>query len=947
MSTRLRYPAFRSRRQFTGRAALAFACVVALIWPTSVSAVASAFPASLTSTSASVPISATPQEVSAAAVAAAQQQAVESGEPVVVDELTTPIELTTALPDGTVEYEASTRPVRVEQGGAWVPVDLGLVRDGDWFEPKATAVPVRFGVGGSDALAQVQTETGEWVSEIWPHGTLPAPVIDADTATYGDVFPGVDLKLVATKTGLASVYVVESAAAAQSLALSDLHVIVEGADLSLTSSGNVRAEATDGSRITSGNPFWWDSSEGSTYREPQGVEGPLPVVHEVEPDRVSMDVGDSVTQHETASGDVTYPIFVDPDWSAGEAYSWYTDAAYPNASYLSAGASDVLRVGIYEQYRSDMFFQFPLSSMSGKQILSAQLSTTQIRTAASGAQAIQVHTYGPKTAGFTWAQEQSWNAAGTGGWSGVLHKQNPLGSNVVVGWNVMAGVKAKLGAANIQFAFTYSSPTAPSRRHYDRDATLRVSYNTPPGAPTGAKFSSPDRPCGTAASPTMIGQSSVTVVVDQRDPDPGNVDTNFYLASASNLSAILQRDTGGLAAQGLKYGTFTGLSDATYAWRARGSDWKIDGTAYSPWCYFTVDTTAPALPALSLASGPNIVGEATTATITVNPSDGVDFVAYVVSAAPVSEPFTFQRFTNRPACGAVQGLVRIACPNSTGTANVTFAPADAASTLWAVSYDKAGNPSVEPGYPAGTRGASEPVTATNSASVAYATGHVWRTQPMASPLSESIPDSHASAPVELLLGRDTLRTLRANPLMPTSSLVKPVLGFADPATTGLTGSDFSATAAPVAAFAGSYAVAAWLKPASATAGTALGVGTNSTLRLSASSSAWEFCVPTSTASACVSTPLGTVDEWVHVAGVVDRVNGQLRVYLDGALAATAALPSTAPNIGTGTVDIGVRRSGGTVTARWPGQIADVAIFGGIPTSSQLSTLRLGADPAEG
>ncbi|MDR6868966.1 hypothetical protein J2Y69_003594 [Microbacterium resistens] len=49
--------------------------------------------------------------------------AVSSGEPAVVEELTTPTTLTTALPDGTMQLEESTVPVRVDQGGAWVPVD--------------------------------------------------------------------------------------------------------------------------------------------------------------------------------------------------------------------------------------------------------------------------------------------------------------------------------------------------------------------------------------------------------------------------------------------------------------------------------------------------------------------------------------------------------------------------------------------------------------------------------------------------------------------------------------------------------------------------------------------------------------------------------------------------------------------------------------------------------
>lgn len=86
---------------------------------------------------------------------------------------------------------------------------------------------------------------------------------------------------------------------------------------------------------------------------------------------------------------------------------------------------------------------------------------------------------------------------------------------------------------------------------------------------------------------------------------------------------------------------------------------------------------------------------------------------------------------------------------------------------------------------------------------------------------------------------------------------------------------------------------------------------------------------------------------MHMAGAVDVVNGQLRIYLDGALAAVAPRPTNATSVGSGTVDVGVTRSAGVVSSRWGGQIADVAVFGGVPTSSQLNILSAGQDPVNG
>ncbi|MGN7979442.1 LamG domain-containing protein [Microbacterium sp. 22195] len=938
------------------RASVALSCAAAVVWAGAVPAAASsAVPASGGLVSTVVQSAAAAQAKADAAVSAAQQQAAESGAPVVVEELTSPTELTTAMPDGSTQLEQWTVPVRVPREGGWVPVDTTLQREGDWYSPAASVSGVRFSAGGSGALSQTQTASGEWISETWTHGDLPAPTIEGDTATYAEVLPGVDLKLTATASGMASVYVVKSEQAARSSELSELGVAVEGATLSTPERGLVKARAADGSSLLANQPLWWDSSGGGTFDAPGAGMPPTPVEHAVTADEVTLDVGASVDAQLKREGSVTYPIFVDPDWAPGMTASWDTDRAYPNARHLT---TDPLYVGNYSTWHSDMFFRFPIGSVAGKQILNAVLGTTLTNVAACPPGPISSHyinyTSIPNP-GFTWNEESAMKASGQMAWSGPM--QSWTGPSTCgakwesVGWTVTTAITTQLAASkpSVDIAFTGNNST--SRKHFAKAASLTISYNTPPSTPTGAKFSSPDRPCGTAAAPAMIGQTDVTVVVDQRDPDGGNVDVNFDLVEAANLGVVVQHTTGGLAAQGLKYGTFTGLTNGkTYAWRARGSDWLIDGVGYSPWCYFTVDTTPPAFPAVSVPSSGLTVGGTSSATITVNPSDGVDFVAYTVNAAPISEAFVFDRFASRPTCGAVLGLVHIACPSATGTVSVPFSPADSASTIWAVSYDKAGNPSVVPGQPsseAGRRGVGVQVTASNSGAVSFAAGHVWRTQSQPSPLGASIPDSHASSPVPLTLGRDTIRTLKANPVSPGSSLLKSVLGFADPATTGLTGPDFSASSSAVSAFAGSYSVAAWLKPGASGTGTAVSMGAGSASRIAVTAGNWEFCAATSTGSSCVSAARPTGDQWVHVAGVADVVNGQLRLYLDGALAATAPRPDTAQNLGSSVVDVGVARSAGAVAARWPGQLADVAVFGGVPTSSQLAALRLGTDPAQG
>lgn len=887
-----------------------------------------------------------------AAVAAAQAAAAASGEPVVVDELTTPTELTTALPDGTLEYEVATRPVRVERGEEWIPVDLELQRDGDWYEPRATATPVRFGVGGNDVLAQVQTETGEWVSEVWPHGTLPAPTVTGDTATYPDVLPGVDLKLVATKTGMASVYVVESEAAAHSLALSDLHVVIEGADLVRTASGNVMAEAGDGSELTSGQPLWWDSSDGGNFREAGGDEAPIPVDHEVAVDRVSLDVGASVDAEERrTSSEVTYPIFVDPDWSSGETYSWYTDAAFPNASYLSAGASDVLRVGISEPYRSDMFFQFPLSALSGKQVTAARMNTTLLRVLSCSPGPIGVHTFGPKPAGFTWAQEQSWNAAGTAGWSGDLQPvwtgPNCGAAPTSVGWNVTSGVQAKLGASTIQFAFTYANSSLGSRRHFSRDASLVVTYNSYPNTPTNPTFVSPPRACGTATAPAAIGAADVTVSVGQTDPDAGNVGTTFYLAKASALGATLQAKSTGLAAQGTKTMQFTGLSNGeTYAWRARGYDSKAASKSYSAWCYFTVDTTDPAAPTLTSAATAFTVGSPVGVSA-AGTSDVAGFVYWVTpgaktsAAPPVPVDGTVSTATALPACDRLTTNVRWSCSSGVTPKALTVAPVDSLSTLWVSAYDKAGNQSTAAGFPLYPDGN----VATPAAPANLDSGHAWQLTAMTSPLPDVITDSNpwiGAGGVDLLLPPTASKTVTD---LPDPPLESPVIS-----TNVANAADEPYTASAPIDASKSFTLSMWVQPHSgpSTGSQVIAIQPGSgqyTAQLQLTSTGqYAFCLgdhrvdPSATSSLASNCATGgqADGKWQMVTGIWDSANKQLRLLVGNSISPVASV-SHIPGTGTATSD-GLIFGPAPDSTRFLGYIVNPVAVPGVVDHNQLAQM---------
>ena len=379
---------------------------------------------------------------------------------VAVDSETTPTSQISALPNGSFQYEADSVPVRVKQNGAWGKIDttLTLLSDGLWA-PSASAAQVRFGAGGSTVLDKVQTGGGDWITETWPYGNLPTPSVSGSTATYADVLPGVDIRLTATASGMSDVLVINSATAAENPKMQSLNLPVSGATMTAGNADTAKARATDGSAVVSASPLWWDSSNGSDAKGPHGDAPARPLQHSTDTHGVTMNVAGTI-----AAAKPTYPVFVDPDWSTGANAYWFTDAAYPNQSYLNGNYADGIQaVGISAPYQSDMFWQFPMAALAGKYIENAVVNTTQVWAGTCSLTPIDVHVYGPQGAGFTWNQEQSWS----GQWGGILQSQNPTAgcpgqAAGAVGWSVTSGVASYASASlsTIQFAWTYDNPNS-------------------------------------------------------------------------------------------------------------------------------------------------------------------------------------------------------------------------------------------------------------------------------------------------------------------------------------------------------------------------------------------------------------------------------------------------------------------------------------------------------
>src|SRR6266545_2715364 len=153
--------------------------------------------------------------------------------------------------DGSFTLEEYAGPVRARRAdGSWGAIDTTLRRNPDGsVSPTLDTVSLSFSGGGRAALASVGAQ-GTQLSLVWP-GTLPAPVLHAETATYPDVLPGVDLLVRAEVGGFSELLVVKTREAAANPALTAVSftTVTRGLTLKPGQGGSVSAVDAHGNAV--------------------------------------------------------------------------------------------------------------------------------------------------------------------------------------------------------------------------------------------------------------------------------------------------------------------------------------------------------------------------------------------------------------------------------------------------------------------------------------------------------------------------------------------------------------------------------------------------------------------------------------------------------------------------------------------------------------------------
>ena len=381
------------------------------------------------------------------------------------------------------------------------------------LQPAAGAVPVRFSAGGSIApLAQVQAPSGEWLTETWKFGALPAPIVSGDTATYPEVMPDVDLQVSATATGMSEVLVIKSAEAAVNPNLARVKFgIDDGALTTVQVAGGTTLikDAGGTTQLAAPAPTWWDSSSpGASAAGPGGLGLPAPVPATSTASQLTIDASAA-----TEKPDVAYPIYVDPDYKAGSTVNWaFVDSAYKTQAYWKdAGASDSYQhVGYVNAANSDdrldhttqSFWQMDTSFLHGRVIQQAVLNTTEVYSFSCSASSVELWTTSAISPSTTWNTRPSKSAKLDT--ESVAYGYSSACPGHVVGFTATDGVQRAADASSdvINLGLYASNETRLyGWKKFASAATLVVWFDTKPGQPAYRWVGGCAFVCGRAPTP--------------------------------------------------------------------------------------------------------------------------------------------------------------------------------------------------------------------------------------------------------------------------------------------------------------------------------------------------------------------------------------------------------------------------------------------------------------
>jgi hypothetical protein len=596
-------------------------------------------PTPAAASTAATPSSANP----AAATAAALAEAKSSGQTVDIPALTTPTETVAADPTGSLTLTQSVYPTRVKRNNGWVPVDATLQTASDGsLVPAAVPSGIALSGGGTTTPLATLTSYGKRLAITWP-GTLPKPAMSGATATYAEVFPGVDLKVtVSPLGGMSEVLVVKSAEAAANPKLSSLELgtSTSGLKVSGDTNGNLEAKDPTGAAFfTSPAAMMWDSSttaDGTAAAPmtrsaqadgtdatptappaPSTAQGPGAgaqtgqVDTEVSAGKLTLTPDSSVLR----GASTHYPVYIDPDWNPD--YASAPEQGYdeiqqgcPDGNHLNSTTTPYNTPGVGQNGYSgcigieEAYFQFKVDARlwnSSVKITAATFKATELYAAnldCSYTSNVQVKLSNTISTATTWNNRPSLS---------TLQDTKAFGStctsNPSQGFDVSDALsKAAVGRwQSVAFGMVASDETNKLNfRRFANNPTITVQYDSVPSVSSAT--TSPSTVC---SGGTTIGHTVTALDAYVTDADTGAPLQAKFAVIGKDATGKIVYPVGGTAAKTYEpattvtgYGTVVWslgyLPSGTYTWTVQADDGKYLSTTKA--CSFKVDATAPGSP---------------------------------------------------------------------------------------------------------------------------------------------------------------------------------------------------------------------------------------------------------------------------------------------------------------------------------------------------------------
>lgn len=683
------------------------------------------------SAQADTPLPSLPASSADSAVA----QAVATGTPVEVSNLTTETTQVMAQPDGTFVLTANRSPVRARHGAGWAPIDTTLSAGSDGsLSPAVTTTPVSFSGGGTGPLVRVGNAANGEVDLSWPTA-LPAPKISGDTATYPNVQPNVDLVLVARSDGYSESLVVKTPAAAQALVAHPLTLNATGVGVALhkNDDGSLSASDSSGRSVLSGPaPTLWDSSNRtSPLDSASALQSGNATVRGLVTSLTNSNAGSTkialaVPSSVLSDPTTTYPLYVDPSMSSSGTTPFRTVQSggwnYNNPS------TEPFRVGYCgwagctsSNGNARSYFRFDTTALRGQattaHIYDATVYADEIWNATSAASSVNLTKSGTFSTSTTYPGPYSTtletlsSSCGAGG-------NNPC-NLLFTNTSVAAYLQDAADGDWTNISFSLSAPAENNANYwkkFDNNPSITVKYDFPPSTPTGLDVSSK---VACSGKPIYTRDNTPTVYAQANDnnPSPLNVGLDYEVWNNPVGSAVVRKNTAPVSTpQNTRTGWTTNssntnstavLPNGAYDLRVRAESMSTDTahqfSGYSGWYAFTVDATAPSASTLGIqsfeyprdywGSAPSTPGHFNLS----GPSDVAAFTySFDTAGAEPLPPDTQCTYTTTTASG---GMV----PATSGTTTTASIPppsglASGYHKLYVKAFDAAHNVSGETSY---------------------------------------------------------------------------------------------------------------------------------------------------------------------------------------------------------------------------------------------------------